>query len=65
MENRHARIRFDKVARGINMGMKTFVSALWAVGGAGCFWAGAWPLGLIAMVYLAYLWVLGGRWLIF
>jgi hypothetical protein len=44
---------------------KAMVSALWGAGGIVCFAAGAWWGGLIAIAYLAYLWVLGGRWLIY
>lgn len=57
--------KIDKVSRGISMGMKLFVSALWGAGGVLCFATGAWPAGLVALAYLGYLWLLGGRWLIY
>jgi hypothetical protein len=55
----------DKVTTGVNITAKILVSLLWLAGGIVCFAAGVWYLGLVAIAYLIYLWVFGGRWLIY
>jgi hypothetical protein len=57
--------RLDKVAAGASLVARVLVSLLWGAGGVVCFASGAWPAGLIAIAYLAYLWLFGGRWLIY
>ena len=46
-------------------GLKLLTTVLWVGGGLLAFGAGEVLLGLIAVAYLTYLWVFGGRWLIY
>lgn len=55
----------DAAARGVSAVSRVLVSALWAAVGVAGFSAGEPAVGLLCLAYLAYLWVLGGRWLIY
>jgi hypothetical protein len=55
----------DAVVNGVNLTMKIITSLIWVAGGIGAFVYGAPLLGIVAVLYLAYLWVFGGRWLIY
>lgn len=57
--------KMDRVSAGISMTSKVVVSLLWIAGAVIAFQIGVWYLGLLAIAYLGYLWVLGGRWLIY
>jgi len=51
--------------RGASMFVKVLTTALWGAIGVGGFATGVWWIGLLAIAYLAYIWVWGGRWLIY
>lgn len=53
------------VATGVNVVAKLLVTALWVAVAIAGFATGAWPIGLLAIAYLIYLWVFSGRWLIY
>lgn len=55
----------DAVVNGINIAGKVLVSLLWLGGAIVTFAAGVWWAGLLCIAYLLYLWVFGGRWLIY
>lgn len=55
----------DVVGASVSVVGKVLTSSLWGLGGVLALGAGE-PLGaLVAVVYLVYLWVFGGRWLIY
>jgi NADH:ubiquinone oxidoreductase subunit 6 (subunit J) len=57
--------KMDVAARGGRFALRVLVSALWAAAGVVAVAAGE-PLAVVLVViYLAYLWVFGGRWLIY
>jgi hypothetical protein len=57
--------KMDAAARGGRFALRVLVSTLWIAGGIVAVAAGE-PLAVVLVVlYLAYLWVLGGRWLIY
>jgi hypothetical protein len=57
--------KINRVNRGVSMLGKVLTSALWAAAGVvGA--VGGKPIVLLPVaLYLAYLWLLGGRWLIY
>lgn len=57
--------KWDTVANGVNLTAKIVVSVLWAAGAIAGFALGQPIIGIVATLYLVYLWVFGGRWLIY
>jgi hypothetical protein len=55
----------DAVVNGVNMTMKIITSILWILAGIGAFSLGHPIIGVVAVLYLVYLWIFGGRWLIY
>jgi hypothetical protein len=55
----------DAVVNGVNMTLKVITSLIWAAVCVGGFAAGQPIVGVVAIAYLIYLWVFGGRWLIY
>ena len=55
----------NAVTNGVNMTLKVMTSLLWLAAGIGGFVAGQPIFAVAAIAYLIYLWVFGGRWLIF
>ncbi len=55
----------DAVDTGFRFIARLLVSMLWGAGAYAAFASGAWLFGLLAILYLVYLWVLRGRWLIY
>lgn len=55
----------DAVVNGVNMTMKVITTLLWGAFGIAAFSLGHVWLGIVAVLYLVYLWVFGGRWLIY
>lgn len=56
---------WEKATYAIGMFSKVMVSLLWVVGGLIAVSLGIWQALFIVIPYLAYLWVFGGRWLIY
>ena len=57
--------KLDAVGRGASIVGRVLVSLLWAAGGVIGVISGAPLVGVVAAAYLAYLWLFGGRWLIY
>lgn len=55
----------DKVEAGTNIVVKLMTTALWAVVAVAAFGSGAPLVGAGAVVYLGYVWLLGGRLMIY
>lgn len=55
----------DAVGSGFRIVARILVSLLWIGVTVAGFASGAWPIGLVGIMYLVYLWVLRGRWLIY
>ncbi len=57
--------KLDAVGRGVSILAKVMVSVLWIAVGAIAVAAGQPLLLLVVIPYLIYLWLFGGRWLIY
>ena len=55
----------DAVGSGFRIVARVLVSLLWVVVTVAGFGSGAWPIGLLGILYLVYLWGFRGRWLIY
>ena len=55
----------DAVVNGVNMTLKVITSLIWVAVCVAAFAAGQPIVGVVAIAYLMYLWVFGGRWLIY
>ena len=57
--------KIDAVGRGVSMIGKLMTSALWGGAAVLGFQSGQMIVGIVAVAYLGYLWLLGGRLLIY
>ena len=57
--------KLDMAAQGGRFVLRLLVSVLWVAAGVAAVAAGEPLAVLLVVLYLAYLWVLGGRWLIY
>jgi hypothetical protein len=64
-EECHMGRKADAVVKGVNVTAKILVSLLWVAVCIVGFAAGQPLVGIFALLYLIYLWVLNGRWLIY
>ena len=55
----------DKVEAGTNTVIRLMVTALWGLVAVGAFSSGAPLVGVGAIAYLGYVWLLGGRLMIY
>jgi len=55
----------DKVEAGTNIVVKLITTAFWVLVAIGGFSSGAPLVGLLAVAYLGYVWVLNGRMMIY
>jgi hypothetical protein len=56
---------FDKLNTGVNVVLRLFTTLLWGAIAVAGFATGVWYVGVLAIAYLGYIWLLGGRWLIY
>ena len=57
--------KWDAAESAMSVTAKLLVSLLWVALCIVGFASGVWELGLVAIAYLAYLWLFGGRWLFY
>ena len=57
--------KMEVAAAGVSMVAKVLTSFLWLAVCIAGFAAGQPIVGIVAALYLVYLWVFGGRWLIY
>jgi hypothetical protein len=55
----------DRIGQGVSFVAKLFTTVLWGFAVVGGFAIGSPLVSVVAIAYLAYIWLFGGRWLIY